>query len=191
MRLSTILFLFLCNFLGLLSHENTNFIRFKNFQREERSPSKSEQEKENSSEDIAGYNELKIWANYQMLDVLPDDPGYGLKDGICRFVPSSGVSFLLTANPEIKKKIHLFIDFAVFKPLSEYSAEMNHSLKILINGKIKKIYYFSIFSAKSPLMVDIDPSELDYDKLAIQLIPDTTPGKFWCIWDSYYSYEMY
>ena len=169
-----VLLLYLCSFYPLLSHENTNFIRFKNFTAEDKG--------------FGSFHELKLWANYQMMEILPDDNSYGLSDGICQFVPNTGLEFFLTADSEKKRPVQLYLDIAIFRITNPGMKFPPHKLKIYINRKLKKTVEFGKMIT-SPVQVSIDPSELEHDKINVFLEPDVTKGKFWCIWDAFYSYE--
>ena len=170
-----VIVLVLCSFYALIPHENTNFIKYRNFTADD-SP-------------VSGYHDLKIWANFQMMEVIPDNRAYGLSDGICRFVPKEGLDFLLTADPEKKRNIYLYLDFAVFRFINPNARFPQHKLNVYVNGKLKHTIVFGQKPLDSPLAVTVDPAELVYDKMTVFLQPDVTTGNFWCIWDSFYSYE--
>lgn len=139
-------------------------------------------------DDYAGYNELKQWANYQMLRLSPDNPIGGIKDGICRMIPPEGFSFFLTIDTENKKKVYLYLDLTTYQSVQETNYPVR-SLTIYINQKKRHTVYFNPKQkTKNPTMIEVDPTECLDGRVQVLLVPDSSHGKFWGIWDVFYSY---
>ena len=136
----------------------------------------------------ATFQELKLWANYQMMELNPDHPGMGLKDGICRYIPEQGLSFQFTADPQIKRPVYIYLDMANYAFKKKMAVPVR-KLGIIVNGKRKSSIYFSqMAKVTSPVRIDMDSAEMEFGRIQIRLLPDAA-SNFWCIWDAYYSYE--
>ncbi len=144
-----------------------------------------------SPEDTCSYDNLKIWANFQSLKILPDNPLYGLKDGICRTIPNEGLSFFLTADPNIKSTLYLYLDLTTYQPIGKERKFSLHELTVKINGKTKEIIKFEYDKIqKNPARIPVYPEEFPDGRIEIFLSPNySTTGRFWGIWDTFYSYE--
>jgi hypothetical protein len=143
-----------------------------------------------SKEDFAGYHELKRWASFQNMTLEPDSKLGMIKDGICRMVPPSGLNFYLEADPEIKRKIYLFLDLTTY--INQNNKDMPlRSLKIIVGGKLKKTVNFQYkVAAENPVRIDLEPSDIEGEKINIRLEPSiATGGRFWGIWDAFYSFQ--
>lgn len=149
----------------------------------------SEKGEKLNPEDFAGYDELRRWANFQSMSLRMDSDKYGLKDGICRMVPSKGMSFYLTFDTAIKKTIYLYLDLTTYDSLNNQTYPIR-TLSVLINGRTKaKIVFDRKNSDVNPYMIPIDPVECPTGRIDVTLIPDSTAnGRFWGIWDVFYSY---
>lgn len=182
MRNIVLLLFFLFN-LVLYSNEK-EIKKFINFDH------KSEKGETLNPEEFSGHNELKRWANYQSLYLKPDSPKYGLKDGICRMIPVEGLEFYLTFDPNDKRILYLYFDLTTYENINK-SKQPVRVLNIIINGKQKGK---AIFDPKeisvNPLRIKIDPTEAPEGRINILLQPDATAnGRFWGIWDVFYSYS--
>jgi hypothetical protein len=149
----------------------------------------SEKGEKLNPEDFAGYDELRRWANFQSMSLRMDSDKYGLKDGICRMIPSKGLSFYLTFDTAVKKTIYLYLDLTTYDSLNNQTYPIR-TLSVLINGRTKgKITFDRKNSDANPYMIPIDPVECPTGRLDVTLIPDSTAnGRFWGIWDVFYSY---
>ena len=120
----------------------------------------SEKGEKLNPEDFAGFDELRRWANFQSMSLKIDSDKFGLRDGICRMIPTDGLSFYLTFDTSIKKPIYLYLDL-----FDRKNPETN------------------------PYRITIDPVECPSGRINVTLIPDSTAnGRFWGIWDVFYSY---
>jgi hypothetical protein len=149
----------------------------------------SEKGEKLNPEDFAGYDELRRWANFQSMSLRMDSDKYGLKDGICRMIPSKGLSFYLTFDTAVKKTIYLYLDLTTYDSLNNQTYPIR-TLSVLINGRTKgKITFDRKNSDANPYMIPIDPVECPTGRIDVTLIPDSTAnGRFWGIWDVFYSY---
>lgn len=177
--------LLLCVVNNLSYADESGYKKFINFNH------KSESGEKLKSEDFAGYDELQRWALFQSLKLLPDsdkDP-HGLKDGICRMIPSEGFSFYLTADSSIKKRIYVYLDLTTYVNINNTSYPVR-SLNVFLNNQLKKTVYFDRNKIHTnPTIVYVDPSEIRGDRITIKLVPaSSSTGRFWGIWDAYYSY---
>jgi len=141
-------------------------------------------------EDFAGYDELRRWANFQSMSLRMDSEKYGLKDGICRMIPPSGLSFFLTIDTSIKKTIYLYLDLTTYESLNNKTHPIR-SISIQVNGRTKgKVFYDPKNSETNPYIIPIDPVECPSGRIDVTLIPDSAAnGRFWGIWDVFYSYS--
>lgn len=168
---------------ALLSKENDTYKKSINFttlsQKEGIIPS-----------DYMGYSELSRWASYQMLYLKPDSPIYGIKDGICRMVPTEGISFYLTIPPETKEKVYLYLDLTTYEKVGNVTLP-TRSLNIYVSKQLKKVVYFRTDKTEeNPIMIPLDPIDFSSGKIEVNLSPDsTTSGRFWGIWDAFYSFQ--
>ena len=180
MKILNILFLLLT--FNIFSEEE-NFKKFINFNH------KGEKGEKLQIEDFAGFDELRRWALFQSLTLHPDNPKNGLKDGICRMIPKEGLDFYLNYNPIDKRRIYIYFDFTTYSNLGN-SNQPNRTLFIKINGKYKsKVIFTKDSIATNPHRVSIDPSEAPDGRINISLQPDSAlSGRFWGIWDVFYSY---
>lgn len=141
-------------------------------------------------EDSATFDELRTWAKFQMLEIIPDSSLFGLKDGICRMIPEAGFSFFFTIDTSVKRTIYLYFDLTSYKAHSN-STYPSRTLNIYVNGKLKERVTFQkerVF--KNPVRVSLDPAESPGGRIDVKLVPDpTTYGRFWGIWDAFYSFE--
>ena len=150
----------------------------------------SEKGEKLNPEDFAGYDELRRWANFQSMSLRIDSDKYGLKDGICRMIPSKGLSFYLTFDTSVKKTIYLYLDLTTYEALNNQTYPVR-SLSVLVNGRTKGKILFDRKNAEiNPYMIPIDPVECPSGRINVTLIPDSTAnGRFWGIWDVFYSYS--
>ncbi len=168
---------------GLSADETAPFKKSINFNHQ------SEKGEKLNPEDFAGYDELRRWANFQSMSLRMDSDKYGIKDGICRMIPSKGLSFYLTFDTAVKKTIYLYLDITTYESLNNQTYPVR-TLSVLINGRTKgKITFDRKNSDPNPYMISIDPVECPTGRIDITLIPDSTAnGRFWGIWDVFYSY---
>jgi hypothetical protein len=141
-------------------------------------------------EDYGYYSELRKWANFQKMKLQKDSRRGEIHDGVCQMIPPTGFSFYLEAQKDIKKRIFLYLD------LTTYSSESNsnfptRALHVYIGNKAKKVVYFRPGNTEeNPAEIPIDPSDIERNRINIRLIPDHTEGgRFWGIWDAYYTTE--
>lgn len=134
------------------------------------------------------YYQLRKWANFQKMKLHKDSRLGGISDGICRMIPSEGLEFFLEVPHNMKKKIFLYLDLTTYEA-KEDSKFPTRSLSILISGKQKKVVYFQPGAiAENPVEISLEPSDIQHNRINIKLIPDHTEGgKFWGIWDAFYS----
>ena len=141
-------------------------------------------------EDFATFDELRIWAKFQMLEIIPDNNLYSLKDGICRMIPEQGLIFFFTFDTSIKKTIYIYLDLTAYKahPNSSYPSK---SLNIYLNDKFKsKVVFQKERLFQNPVRLTLDPAESSSGRIDVKIIPEsTTFGRFWGIWDAFYSFE--
>ncbi|HMV42415.1 MAG TPA: hypothetical protein PK079_20630 [Leptospiraceae bacterium] len=168
---------------SLISDEMAPFKKYINFNHT------GENGEKLNPEDFAGYDELRRWANFQGMSLKPDSGKYGLQDGICRMIPSQGFSFYLTFDTANKKPIYLYLDLTTYDRLNNEIYPIR-ALTVLINGKTKaKIYFDKNSSGSNPYRITVDPVECPTGRINVTLIPDSTAnGRFWGIWDVFYSY---
>jgi hypothetical protein len=142
-----------------------------------------------SKEDFMGYHELKRWASSQNIYLQPDSPLGAIKDGICRMIPETGLKFYLEAPIETKKKIYLYLDLTTYENLNK-SKVPPRSIKVYISGKLKKIIYFKEdHQEENPAIISLEPSDLQSGRINIFLDPSSTSGgRFWGIWDAFYTF---
>ena len=142
-----------------------------------------------NQEDYKTFSELKRWANFQNLSLLPDSPKYGLKDGIARMIPVEGLEFYLTHDTDIKKTIYIYFDLTTYQNIGNKTAPIR-SLSIFVNDKLKSKAIFDKEKLESnPFRISIDPNEASSGRINIKLIPDALQaGRFFGIWDVFYSY---
>ena len=178
----SILFL-ICALYGLGANELPPFKKSINFNH------LGEKGEKLNPEDFAGYDELRRWANFQSMSLKLDSNKYGIKDGICRMIPTNGFSFYLTFDTAIKKTIYLYLDLTTYESQDNQTYPIR-SLSVLINGKTKGKVLFDRKNAEiNPYRIAIDPVECPTGRIDITLIPDSTAnGRFWGIWDVFYSY---
>lgn len=150
----------------------------------------SEKGEPNQPEDTCSYDNLRVWANFQSLRIRPDDPAYGLKDGICRTIPRHGLAFFLTADPNIKSTLYVYLDLTTYETIGK-KRYPSQTLEVKINNKRKSLIRFeSGLVQKNPAVVPVDPEEFFDGRIEILLTPsDSITGRFWGIWDVFYSYE--
>ncbi|MBE7412378.1 MAG: hypothetical protein L6Q54_12495 [Leptospiraceae bacterium] len=141
-------------------------------------------------EETCSYDNLKVWANFQSLKLLPDDPAYGLKDGICRSIPSEGLSFFLTADPTIKSTLYLYLDLTTYESIGKNTQSIQ-KLSVKINGKVKETIIFDYAKTpKNPAKIPVFPEEFPDGRIEVFLSPNySSVGRFWGIWDVFYSYK--
>ena len=109
------------------------------------------------------YQEMKIWAKYQMMSVTPDHSGYGLQDGIFAWVPEKGIEVVLQADTTEKKQIYLYLDLLNFTRLNKNAIMEPGVLNIYINNRLKtRIYSDAERNFENPVKISIDPVELRY-----------------------------
>lgn len=134
------------------------------------------------------YYQLRKWANFQKMKLRKDSRLGGIADGICRMIPNEGLEFYLEVPTNLKKKGFLYLDFTTYEAEAD-SKFPTRSLSILVKGKLKKIIYFQPGAIEeNPIMIPIEPADILHNRIYIQLIPDHTEGgKFWGIWDAFYS----
>ncbi|MDX1961291.1 MAG: hypothetical protein SFU98_22170 [Leptospiraceae bacterium] len=151
---------------------------------------KSESGESLAKEDFAGYHELKRWASFQNIFLQPDNPMGMLKDGICRMIPETGLKFYLEAPVETKKKIYLFLDITTYENPNNVNIP-NRRLKVYIGGKLKTTILFQQGHVEeNPARITLEPSDLKAGRINVFLEPDvTTGGRFWGIWDAFYSFS--
>ena len=149
----------------------------------------SEKGEKLNPEDFAGFDELRRWANFQSMSLKIDSDKFGLRDGICRMIPSDGLSFYLTFDTSIKKPIYLYLDLTTYEARDNQSYPIR-SLSVLINGKTKaKVLFDRKNPETNPYRITIDPVECPSGRINVTLIPDSTAnGRFWGVWDVFYSY---
>lgn len=170
-------FIFLSNSLYANQEKHFNSINFTSVGNKELPP-----------EAFGYYYQLRKWANFQKMKLQKDSRLGGISDGICRMIPNEGLEFYLEVPPNLKKKIFLYLDFTTYEAESD-SKFPTRSLTILIKGKQKKIIYFQPGAVEeNPTMIPIAPEDILDNKIYIKLIPDHTEGgRFWGIWDAFYS----
>ncbi len=141
-------------------------------------------------EDTCSFDNLRVWANFQSLKIQPDNPSYGLKDGLCRTIPMQGLTFFLTADPNIKSTLYLYLDLTTYEFIGQNKFPPQ-TLEVKINNRKKEIIRFEPgFSQRNPAVIAIYPEEFPDGRMDISLTPnDTATGRFWGIWDVFYSYE--
>ena len=149
----------------------------------------SEKGEKLNPEDFAGYDELRRWANFQSMSLRMDSDKYGLKDGICRMIPAKRISFYLSFDTTVKKTIYLYLDLTTYEALNNQTYPAR-SLSVLINGRTKaKVLFDRKNPETNPYRIAIDPVECPTGRIDITLIPDSSAnGRFWGIWDAFYSY---
>jgi hypothetical protein len=147
-------------------------------------------EKEKSGE-YNGYAELSRWANHQMLYLLPDNPSFGIKDGICKIVPKEGLAFFLTIDPTIKNTVYLHLDLTTYKNIKNKDYPIRY-LNIYVSKQLKKTVYFNKgLVTKNPTVLLLDPTDFSNGKIEVVLEADATQnGKFWGIWDAFYTFKI-
>ena len=150
---------------------------------------KGEKGEKLNPEDFAGFDELRRWANFQSMGLKMDSDKYGLKDGICRMIPTEGLSFYLTFDTSVKKPIYLYLDLTTYEAQDNQSYPVR-SLSVIVNGKTKaKILFDRKNQETNPYRITIDPVECPSGRINVTLLPDSTAnGRFWGIWDVFYSY---
>jgi len=151
---------------------------------------KGEEGKSLAKEDFAGYHELKRWASFQNIQLQPDSNLGMIKDGICRMIPEEGLTFYLEADPEIKKNIYLYLDITTYENPNKMNLP-SRNLKVYVGGKLKKIIQFKQDHIEpNPARITVEPSDIQSGRINVRLEPTATMGgKFWGIWDAFYSFS--
>ncbi len=177
------IFFFLIIIFFIVANE-TKLKKFINF------TEKNEYGEKLNPEDYKTFGELKRWANFQNLSLLPDSPKYGLKDGIARIIPVEGLNFYLTHDSNIKKTIYVYFDFTTYQNIGNKDAPIR-SLSIFVNDKQKSNVVFDKDKLEAnPFRISIDPSEVSSGRINLKLVPDSlVAGRFFGIWDVFYSYS--
>jgi hypothetical protein len=180
MKILNILFLL---FVFSIFSEEENYKKYINFTQQ------GEKGEKLQAEEFAGFDELRRWALFQSLTLHPDSPLNGLKDGICRMIPQEGLDFYLSYNPTDKRKIYIYFDLTTYSNLGN-SNQPDRTLFIKVNGRHKsKVIFSKTSTANNPHRISIDPSEAPNGRINISLQPDSAlTGRFWGIWDVFYSY---
>ncbi|PJZ68087.1 hypothetical protein CH373_03385 [Leptospira perolatii] len=157
------------------------------------------------SEDYRTYPELSVWALHNGMKLAPDRkdaaPGAGtgiLFDNQCRMIPVDGLEVLLVADPDRKDLLYIYLDLTLYQISSSSSALQKRELRIFVNGIEKErvrfpnqnLYQKSIYSRSPPVRIEVDPAELVNGRMIVKLEPDPgDTGRFWGIWDIFYSYN--
>lgn len=143
-----------------------------------------------NSEDYCGFPELKRWALFEGLYLQPDHPLGGIKDGECRLIPQEGLQFYLEADRELDRRVYLYLDFTTYEARSNKKYPVRN-LQIYVKNKLRRSIQFHPSKVEeNPIRIDLDRSDLDDSRIQIKLIPDYTEGgRFWGIWDAFYSFE--
>lgn len=139
-------------------------------------------------EEFAGYNELNRWALHQNLKLYPDSSAGGIRDGICRMIPSDGLSFYLESRKE-KINRYLYLDLTVYENIS-YPELPVRTLNIYVAGRLKSTVTFKYGEAeRGPFRITVEPSDIESGRINVRLVPggETSTGKFWGIWDVFLS----
>lgn len=149
----------------------------------------SEKGEKLNPEDFAGYDELRRWANFQSMSLRMDSNKFGLRDGICRMIPTKGFYFYLTFDTSIKRTIYLYLDLTTYETRGNETIPAR-SLSVLVNGKTKaKINFNPNKPETNPYIISIEPVECPTGRIDVTLIPDSMAnGRFWGIWNVFYSY---
>ncbi|MEM7182222.1 MAG: hypothetical protein AAF518_15005 [Spirochaetota bacterium] len=159
-------------------HQYKNYINFNNLEK-----------KGNLPEDFAGYTSLRRWANYQGLILQADSPLFGLKDGICRMVPSEGLDFQLDIDPLGKYRANLFLDLTSYSNMNNKDYPVRF-LKVYINQTLKKtVYFHRDREITNPVKIPLELVDYADGKIRVHLEPGTNLGRFWGIWDAFYTYQ--
>lgn len=141
------------------------------------------------SEDYSGYAALRRWANFQGLQLNPDNGAFGIKDGICRMIPPGGLSFQMYIQANQHYKATLYLDLTNYQNINNYDYPPRH-LKIYINRHLKKIVYFHRDKhTTNPVVIPLDIIDYADGIIIVRLEPGTTMGRFWGIWDAFYTYQ--
>ena len=135
-------------------------------------------------ENFGTFKEMKNWAKYQLMEVSPDHPGYGLKDGLFAWIRESGLEFVLQSDTSEKKQIFLYLDLLQFSPLNESAVMVPGVLNVYLNNKLEtRIYSDARKNFTNPVKIQVDPSQLQNKRLFIRLVPGY--GRAWGIWDAF------
>lgn len=142
------------------------------------------------SEDYSGFPELKRWALFEGLYLQPDHPLGGVKDGECRLIPQSGLNFYLETDKELDRKLYLYLDFTTYESRSKKNYPVR-TLQIFVKNRVRKTIQFHPSKVEeNPVLIELDRSDLDDGRINIKLLPDFTEGgRFWGIWDAFYSFK--
>jgi hypothetical protein len=121
--------------------------------------------------------------------LLPDSPKYGLKDGIARMIPIEGLEFYLTHDTNIKKTTYIYFDFTTYQSVNNKTIP-TRSLSIYVNDKFNsKVVFAKDKLEANPFRISVEPNESISGRINIKLIPDSIQtGRFFGIWDVFYSY---
>ncbi len=147
-------------------------------------------EKDLPKEAFGTYPELKTWALFQGMTLQRDSRMHNLHDGICRMIPNSGIKFYLETERELKKKLFLYLDLTTYTAKSN-SKYPTRRLSVYIKGSLQKTVFFQPgLEQENPVMIVVDPSLIEDGRMNIELLPDYTEGgKFWGIWDAFYTFQ--
>lgn len=179
-----------------LSSETEEINKFINF-----NPILEKSKKPHQPEDYAYYNELNAWAYNRGLKLLGDNNLFGLKDGICKTIPPSGLNFKLMIDASKKMPVYLYLDITRYRSMNKKKLRASaRTLSIFVNGRIKQKIYFDgyqnylngkVVKGNSLQPIKLDPVEFREGELRIRLVPDPITGenRFWGIWDAFYSYN--
>jgi hypothetical protein len=141
-------------------------------------------------EDYAGYPELKRWALFEGLYLQPDSSIGGVRDGECRMISAEGLTFYLEVDKELSRKLYLYLDFTTYEARANKKYPIR-TLQILVKNKHRKTIQFNPAKVEeNPVRLELDRSDLENGRINIKLLPDIIEGgRFWGIWDAFYSFE--
>ena len=127
-------------------------------------------------EDYAGYPELKRWALFEGLFLQPDHP--------------LGLSFYLEADKELKSKLYLYLDFTTYESRANKKYPVR-TLQVYVKNRNRRTIEFNPNKIQeNPIRIDLDRADLEDGRINIKLVPDAIEGgRFWGIWDAFYSFE--
>ncbi|XDD50806.1 hypothetical protein AB3N59_03135 [Leptospira sp. WS92.C1] len=181
----------------LQSEENPKFKKFINFDH------RGEDGAPLHTEDFRTYAELSTWAIHNGMQLerdRPDSaPGAGtgrLQSGLCRMIPEEGLRFYLTADPSRNEPLFVQLDLTQFTYTERPKGIKPRELKIFVNGVLKANVRFpgnsTSYSSQFPVRFRVDPGELIQGRMDFRLLPNAGEiGRFWGIWDVFYSYRNF
>jgi hypothetical protein len=150
----------------------------------------SQKEKNLKTEDFSSFSELQRWALFQGLYLQPNHPKGGFLGPQCRMIPNEGYQFYLQVEKLTQRKLFLYLDITTYEARQNKTYPVR-SLYIFINNKWRKTVRFIPESVETnPILLEVDRRDIIDGRLTIKLLPEVEEGgKFWGIWDAFYTFE--